>query len=170
MIGRVGRRPSMFHGGGDGRTYSGVWPGGQAARKGRFFDRYGSPTTLGDPLRRTDATESKAAWRKAWPGELPTWLYYRNYRAKSARRANRRVSPGGSRSRAVLPRANAWCRICPPRGRRSRSTIPTRCRRSCGWRFRGTPGPDAAAKWSGAAANRSASSSSVNLASIREER
>jgi len=36
-IGRVGRLPSMFHGGGDGRTYSGVWPGGQAARKPVFW-------------------------------------------------------------------------------------------------------------------------------------
>src|SRR5215470_15579997 len=26
----------MFHGGGDGRTYSGVWPGGQVARKPLF--------------------------------------------------------------------------------------------------------------------------------------
>ncbi len=85
---------------------------------------------------------------------------------KSARRANHCISPGGSRSRAVLPRANAWCRICPRRGRRSRSTIPIRCRRSCGWRFRAMPGPGAAAKWSGAAANRSASSSSASLASI----
>ena len=28
--------PTMIHGGGDGRTYSGVWPGGQAARKAVF--------------------------------------------------------------------------------------------------------------------------------------
>ena len=33
LDGRVGRLPSMAHGGGDGRTYSGVWPEGQAARK-----------------------------------------------------------------------------------------------------------------------------------------
>lgn len=31
LDGHVGRQPAMVHGGGDGRTYSGVWPGGQAA-------------------------------------------------------------------------------------------------------------------------------------------
>ena len=31
LDGRVGRQPAMVHGGDDGRTYSGVWPGGQAA-------------------------------------------------------------------------------------------------------------------------------------------
>ena len=31
----------MFHGGGDGRTYSGVWAGGQAARKTLFICGFG---------------------------------------------------------------------------------------------------------------------------------
>ncbi len=31
LDGHVGRQPAMVDGGGDGRTYSGVWPGGQAA-------------------------------------------------------------------------------------------------------------------------------------------
>jgi len=48
LIDRVGRLPSMFHGGGDGRTYSGVWPGGQAARKPVFYGCSGSPSTPGN--------------------------------------------------------------------------------------------------------------------------
>jgi hypothetical protein len=62
LIGRVGRLPSMFHGGGDGRTYSGVWPGGQAARKPVFS---AVPGTSGGWR---DATDFKAAWRKALVG------------------------------------------------------------------------------------------------------
>src|SRR3982750_1773044 len=65
LIGRVGRRPSMFHGGGDGRTYSGVWPGGQAARKPVFSAVASLHRAPGDG---PDATESKAAWRKALVG------------------------------------------------------------------------------------------------------
>ena len=83
-------------------------------------------------------------------------------RPKSAKRANRCISPAGSPSMAASPRAHAWCRICRPPAPRSRSTIPTRCRPGCGWRFRAMPGPGGTAKWSGAAASRSASSSSAS--------
>ena len=37
----------MFHGGGDGRTYSGVWPGGQVARKPLFFAILQARSTAG---------------------------------------------------------------------------------------------------------------------------
>jgi hypothetical protein len=40
-----------------------------------------------------------------WSGELPAWLCNR---PKSATRANQCINPGGSRSKAALPRANAW--------------------------------------------------------------
>jgi len=68
LIGRVGRLPSMFHGGGDGRTYSGVWPGGQAARKDVFsavLHLHRSPADYGI---RSPATDFKAASRKALVG------------------------------------------------------------------------------------------------------
>jgi hypothetical protein len=55
LMGRVGRRPSMIHGGGDGRTYSGVCSGGQAARKPVF------PMQAFIHGVKWDATESKAA-------------------------------------------------------------------------------------------------------------
>jgi hypothetical protein len=41
-----------FHGGGDGRTYSGVWPGGQVARKSLFPPIL--PPVLGQPKRRLE--------------------------------------------------------------------------------------------------------------------
>ena len=43
LDGRVGHRPFMVHGGGDGRTYSGVWPEGQAARKADLVGRSSAP-------------------------------------------------------------------------------------------------------------------------------
>ena len=89
---------------------------------------------------------------------------------RSARRANRSISPAGSRSMAALPRAPAWCRTCPRPAPRSRSTIPTRCRPSCGWRFRATRGPGGPVKWSGAAASPSASSSSGSRRALARRR
>lgn len=57
LDGRVGHRPSMAHGGGDGRTYSGVWPEGQAARKADLWTV--DHPELAPASRR--ATECKAA-------------------------------------------------------------------------------------------------------------
>ena len=59
LDGRVGRRPFMVHGGGDGRTYSGVWPEGQAARKADPVGCSPAPPPQRVPPR--CATECKAA-------------------------------------------------------------------------------------------------------------
>ena len=55
----------MFHGGGDGRTYSGVWPGRQAARKPVLTRHSGARS---GPVGLRGATEFKAAARKALVG------------------------------------------------------------------------------------------------------
>jgi hypothetical protein len=160
LIGHVGRRPSCFMEAATGERIVAFGRVGKPLENPFFAARLRLPR---HPWRR----HATAVQRILKPHGVR--LVGGNFRYGLAIEQKARVAqivepaPGGSRSRAVLPRGNAWCRICPRRGRRSRSTIPIRCRRSCGWHFRATPGPDGAARWSGAAANRSASSSSVRF-------